>query len=699
MTALNETIRENTNMSTEPLTNDEVLSLILERIRISASIRAQWLRKVWTEAGARESANLQLTEIDGYLNNIDNRHEEHNWRIADESAQPQSRRLKEIENKLRDDQYSRLYQLSQIFHLEQGEMDALHACLALAMDANLGRVFAYLHDHTGRNYISVELVSRLFGCDQFSIVQPMATIMRWRLINVIDMGKNEPPALTCDPFILDWIMGVSRLDNHLQEIAAIQPRFAPLSHWPVDDTVLWIGRILNVQEDTPVRILVTGAEGSGRKTFSCAVCRKLALGLLTIHGERINDQEWPLIYLFAQRQAYLDQCAVLWTGVQGKAWPLNAPSFKLQFVIGETDDTFPPAHEVVEHRIELPPLPATEAINLWKKYIPEASHWPEVTLREMAQRQSATVGQIAHAAQKGVKILSEASASLKADARQRLGPLAHPLVGDFSWDDLILSETLRKHLEDFCFEATDRASLWERPEARRLFPQGRGLIALFTGSPGTGKTMASQVIANSLNLDLFRIDLSSTISKYVGETSKNIERILSRASRMDVVLLFDEADALFGKRTEIKDAHDRFANTDTNYLLQAIEEYPGIVILASNRKANIDAGFMRRLRYVLEFPKPDAQQRHKLWKHILKELVGAQIAAALDQDIRLLSEMLEITGAQIKMAILSALFMARRQRQDITIVHLLRGLERELAKEGRGPGRQVMETFKAAYHD
>jgi SpoVK/Ycf46/Vps4 family AAA+-type ATPase len=275
-----------------------------------------------------------------------------------------------------------------------------------------------------------------------------------------------------------------------------------------------------------------------------------------------------------------------------------------------------------------------------------------------------------------------------------MGKLAQQMNGAFTWDDLIVTPQLRHALEDFSFEASERNKIWEVEETRRLFPQGRGLIALFTGAPGTGKTMAAQVIANSLQLDLFRIDLSAIVSKYVGETSRNIDRILSKAYNSNIILLFDEADALFGKRTEIKDAHDRYANTDTNYLLQAIEDYPGIILLASNKKANIDTGFLRRLRYVLDFPKPDVQQRYQLWKRLLTALATEQMAADLDERLMQLAEMLEITGAQIKMAVLSALFMARKEKSCITIDHLLNGLERELVKEGRGLGRRVIESFK-----
>jgi len=251
----------------------------------------------------------------------------------------------------------------------------------------------------------------------------------------------------------------------------------------------------------------------------------------------------------------------------------------------------------------------------------------------------------------------------------------------------------QKGLEDFVFEARERKMFWEQENARRLFPQGRGLIGLFSGPPGTGKTMAAQVIAANLGLDLFRIDLSSVVSKYVGETSQNLERILSRAEHMDIVLLFDEADALFGKRTEVKDAHDRFANTDTNYLLQTVENYRGIAILASNKKENIDNAFIRRLRYVLEFPKPDARQREQIWLKILDKLLTDENRPVLNGQIKTLAGNVELTGAQIKFSVLSALFTARRDNKLLEMKHMIRGIERELMKEGRALSNREREKL------
>jgi SpoVK/Ycf46/Vps4 family AAA+-type ATPase len=199
--------------------------------------------------------------------------------------------------------------------------------------------------------------------------------------------------------------------------------------------------------------------------------------------------------------------------------------------------------------------------------------------------------------------------------------------------------------------------------------------------------MAAQVIAARLGHDLFRIDLSSVVSKYVGETAKNLEQILTRAAEMDAVLLFDEADAMFSRRVnEVRDAQDKFANTDTAYLLQAIESFPGIAILATNQKHNIDPAFIRRLRFVLAFESPDASQRLAIWTRVLTGLEGEERVEPMRDDLKSLADSIEVTGAQIKFAILGAIFIARRAGKELDMSHLLRGLERELAKEGRTLG-------------
>jgi SpoVK/Ycf46/Vps4 family AAA+-type ATPase len=272
--------------------------------------------------------------------------------------------------------------------------------------------------------------------------------------------------------------------------------------------------------------------------------------------------------------------------------------------------------------------------------------------------------------------------------------LAQILECPFSKEDLVVPDGIKQLLESIVFEAEERAEFWKEPEARRLFPQGRGLIALFSGPSGTGKTMAAQVIAARLDQDLCRVNVAQLVSKWVGETTKNVEQVIRVAAENDVVLFFDEADALFARRaTEIHDAQDRFANTDTAFLLQAIEAYPGIAVLATNLKSNIDPAFLRRLRYLIEFQKPDVELQQQLWTKLIGALAGAERARALTPAIQLLSTSADVTGAQIKFALLAGLFAARAEKRKLTAAHLLVGLDRELGKEGRGLGPKERERI------
>ncbi len=183
-----------------------------------------------------------------------------------------------------------------------------------------------------------------------------------------------------------------------------------------------------------------------------------------------------------------------------------------------------------------------------------------------------------------------------------------------TWKHLAFPPSTVAELREICRQAKHGG----RPAGRELTP-GKGLSILFSGPHGTGKTMAAEVIANELNLDLYRIDLSAVVSKYIGETEKNLERIFTAAGNSNAILFFDEADALFGKRSEASDAHDRYANTETRYLLQRIEEYAGLAVLATNMSDNIDPAFTRRLQFIVDFPSPDANDRENLWRNVMPE--------------------------------------------------------------------------------
>jgi SpoVK/Ycf46/Vps4 family AAA+-type ATPase len=262
----------------------------------------------------------------------------------------------------------------------------------------------------------------------------------------------------------------------------------------------------------------------------------------------------------------------------------------------------------------------------------------------------------------------------RAHAGHDLGGLAHHLSGSADWDQLVLPDEAVAQLREIVAQVRNRGTVYGEWGWERRLGRGRGISALFSGPPGTGKTMAAEILADSLDLDLYRIDLSQVVSKYIGETEKNLARLFDAAERGGAILLFDEADALFGKRTEVKDSHDRYANIEINYLLQRMEDYRGLAILASNRKADLDDAFMRRIRFVVTFPFPDPASRLKIWQVILPAGVPTN-----DLDPRVLAR-LDIAGGNIKNVALNASFLAADEGVPVGMDHVMQSARQEYQK-------------------
>jgi SpoVK/Ycf46/Vps4 family AAA+-type ATPase len=288
----------------------------------------------------------------------------------------------------------------------------------------------------------------------------------------------------------------------------------------------------------------------------------------------------------------------------------------------------------------------------------------------------ATAGRIENPGPLDFESLSRAC---RAVGTARMGVIAQRLAQPYTRADLVLPADLLAEL--------DLAGAWMR-HRRRVFEDwgfgrrmalGRGLTALFSGEPGTGKTMAAQVLARELGLDLFRVDLSRVMSKYIGETEKNLAQLFDDARASGAILFFDEADALFGKRTEVKDAHDRYANLEIGYLLQRMEEHAGVTVLATNRLGDLDQAFTRRFHFILEFPMPQAVERRRIWEGLLPR----EAALASGLDLEALARDYELSGGEIRNSVLSAAFIAAEEGAPIGLRHLKRGLRRELLKTGR----------------
>lgn len=675
----------------------EYLDLVVQRIRLRAWRRVAWLRHLWKQSGGGADRNINYHQaIDAILAGADNHAAEQAWMAQEESLVAWNKDLILVEQILEKATDAPINVLGRQLALSPREVDFLQVVVAQLHDPQLVRVYAYLQDHSTRSYVTEALVSRLFNVESGVCFQAASPLGIWGILKKVERTVGEPAGYECDPQIYNWLLGQSALDERLLGRAYFQALHDPLPNWKIAETVQLIRDSLEQSPWQRMRFCIAGTAGSGRKSFAAAIANQLNMPLMVVELDRVGAEDWEDVYIHAQRQAYLDLYAPCWVADSWEKqwWPKLVAPFQIQFLICEEEERPVPIEGVADYRIVLDKFSIEERRQLWQKLLPLAQYWPAKEMEAMSQRYQVTIGQMAMVAQQDIKEIDAAISLLKKGARYSMGKLSQHLESAFTWDDLVLNEWLKSHLEDFVFEARERESVWESVAARRLFPQGKGLMALFAGPPGTGKTMAAQVIAAELGLDLFRIDLSTVVSKYVGETSKNLEKILSKAKQINAVLLFDEADSLFGKRTEIKDAHDRFANTDTNYLLQAIESYPGVAILATNKKSNIDSGFTRRLRFILDFPKPDSKQRQQIWERIIGEMAGETTLTMLRPILRTLATSIEMTGAQIKFSILSALFLARKDKMEMSVKHLLLGLERELIKEGRGLNRDLKQLTK-----
>ena len=676
---------------TEPVSSASVLELMLLRVRLRAQRRTAWLAHL--EDSAKAEAQLVLDpNLTACLDDRDRPEAEAAWYERAEVVQLLNEELDWVERALAGESGARLQQLHSLFRLSEPEMDLLQTGLAPAIDPSLGMVYAYLQQHPARSYATEALAARLFGYGRRSMWHAGGALAAWGLVSAGEAAPGEPAPLTVDPLIIDWLQGELRMDPALVgPMQIVEPR-EPLESWPVEITARLIQHAM--EHESAVRVLLAGPPSSGRRTFAAAVAAYFGMQTLSVDTTEITDTDWPDIFMRAQRLAVMGSAALVWHGSRlDRHWPRNVAPAPIQFVACDPDQMVHPCEHVIDHRIDLPTPTLEERRRLWKANIPESAAWPAHEFETLVSRYRLNAGDIASVGRHGPMSAHEAAAFARELTRHRLGDLGRLLDCPFAWDDLVVPNKLREALEDFTFEAQDRPTFWESPSARRLFPRGTGLVALFSGPPGTGKTMAAQVIAADLELDLFRIDLATTVSKYIGETAKHLSQIFTRAARMNAVLLFDEADALFSKRTEVKDSHDRYANADTSYLLQLLEEYRGIVILASNKKQNIDPAFTRRVRYVFEFPRPDAAERGRIWRQVIGELSGDETLKRLERTIEALAANVELSGAQIKNAVLASIFVARRSREPLAMLHLLRGMERELSKEGRSVGTRERERL------
>jgi hypothetical protein len=551
--------------------------------------------------------------------------------------------------------------------------------LAPELDLRYERIFGWLHDDVTRRHPSVQLALDLLApgpADRLALLPRFAAhgVLRRRAL----LHTHAPPhtpllrhELRLAPGLLAWLSGQPSIPaSPLVARAAPPPR---LRLAPAQQSALARLRA-RVARGEPLLVNLHGPDGAGRRSLAAALCGERPLYVVDgARSETLTDDEFTDLLANLARAARLERAGVCWTAFdrQRPALPDLAAVDLLCLVTARPwHPPDPPHTTLAELHVPVADLATREV--LWHDVLPAL---PAAAVRAAADNFRFTPRQIAAAAStaRGLAdemgredpLLPELLLACRRHATPRLGALAAPVTTRRRWHDLVLPDEPRQQLREIVRRLQQRTRVQDEWGFGAV--ASPGVAALFAGAPGTGKTMAAAIVAAECARDLYRIDLSQVVSKYIGETEKHLETLFSEAESSDAALFFDEADAIFGKRGAIKDAHDRFANIEVGFLLQRIESFPGLVILATNLRKNIDAAFLRRLQVIVEFPTPDLASRAAIWAATWPP--GAPVAN--DVDPRLLAERFDLSGGHIRNIALSAAYAAAEADSPISLRHVL----------------------------
>ncbi len=596
-----------------------------------------------------------------------------------------------------------LVRLRRAFSLSEEELQVLLLSLASDFDPTLPRLFAYVQNHFERQYATFQLLTdalrpALEATSLRWILDPEGVLISNALLRIDGARKEHVPVthrpLVADPRIVRYVQGFAGLDEKLGGVARLEAGLDldrhPLTLTSKDDATL--RAIIRQAADPTTRnelplFFLRGPDGVGKHTWSRAIAGALGLKHLRVDLVALVAEYGHLEHglRIALREARLQGamlCLDGWARLVEPARMDEVPSRRDQGprleasriilrVLGTTpftittDDTLvePPTlpRPVKVVALQMPDLNASMA--LWKQYLPrDRPKAAGLTTKRIAQSFRLTPGHVqlalglatADLAPDAPLTYEGLTAAIKTQTRHRLGENASLISSDYVWSDLVVPPDVDLQMRELLGRWRSKSLVFETWGLGRRFATGQGLSVLFEGPPGTGKTMAASIIAKELDLDLYQIDLSKVINRYIGETEKNLGRIFDEAERSRVMLLFDEADSLFSSRTEVKSANDRYANLEVNYLLQRVEHFTGIAILTTNFPTALDEAFRRRIAMRVSFPKPQLAERQRLWDSMLTN--RAILAPKLDTED--LAYEFELAGGHIKNAVLRAAFIA-----------------------------------------
>jgi hypothetical protein len=588
----------------------------------------------------------------------------------------------------------RLARAQRLLCLPPAEAAAVAFCLVVETNPDLERLVSYVQDDVSRKRPRVELLLRLFWADSvhgqsaFDLESPLR---RLHLVQLRDEPGQVATPLLARSVALDarfarHLLGGQGIDENLAERATL--RAAPPGEPPAVP--------IDPHHLQPAVLALRGKDNErlGRTATALALHAGLS-GVLELQFGGLAEITQREIFERAAREAALTDAALLIRGLEALDEPVRTPiaaalaetCAPLVLVASEAENPWHGAS------VEIPSLTVEERLDEWHTVLSPMTLAEDANsaLSALAAKFELDTGAIEDAAKTALGFATArdpasptlVAADLYAAARARSAPILSSLASKVTqhkaWADLILEPDPLAQLQEVCAMVEHRHQVYDEWGFGRKLSSGKGVVSLFAGQSGTGKTMGAGVIAGELGLDLYRIDLSGVVSKYIGETEKNLGAIFRDASLSNAILFFDEADALFGKRSEVRDAHDRYANIETAYLLQQIEDYSGLVILSTNLKMNLDEAFLRRMHFVVDFPMPEEQYRLRIWE----TTTPAEVPLDPSADFAFLAKQFRISGGNIRNIVLAAAFLAAHDGTAMGMRHLIRATRREFQKLGR----------------
>jgi hypothetical protein len=586
---------------------------------------------------------------------------------------------------------SALDSLVAAFGLTPFERDVLVLCAGVELDSACAAACATAQGDPRRAHPTFSLALAALAGAHWSALSPAAPLRRWKLIEVGGGDLLTQSPLRIDERVLHFLTGVPHLDERLRGIT--EPVPVPPELPPSQEKVA--RRIAAIWASAPEgaewpAIQLVGTAPAVKRPVAARACAAMGLGLHALRAPDVPpgaDEREAFLRLWG-REVVLGRRALLLDAEELES-PERARVLGLLeripgLVLVAVQEPLAGLRRT-EVRLDVRRPCLDEQRTLWRAHLGDRSARLNGEVDTLVAHFSLDADSIRSACAGAIGEVSSAEASeealgelvwdaCRAQSRPRLDDLAQRIESSAGWEDLVLPDPQRQLLREIAGQVRQRPRVYEVWGFGGTGIRGLGISALFAGPSGTGKTMAAEVLARELRLDLYRIDLSQVVSKYIGETEKNLRRVFDAAEGGGAILLFDEADALFGKRSEIKDSHDRYANIEVSYLLQRMETYRGLAVLTTNLKSALDPAFLRRLRFVVSFPFPDAAQREEIWRRVFPVLTPTE---GLDPG-RLAR--LNVAGGTIRNIALHAAFLAADAHEPVRMSHVLRAARGEYAK-------------------